>query len=320
MRAAVVRELGAPPEPSDVADPAADGEALVDVLATPLNPIDVAVGAGRFYGGHPELPYVPGCECVGTIRESAVHARGTLVWVHGSGLGVKRDGGLAERLAAPEEALVPLPEGTNPVLAGAVGIAGLAGWLPLAWRVQLRGGETVLVLGATGTVGLVALQAAKLLGAGRVVAAGRSEAALERAVEAGADATVRLDEDDLAARFREACGGDGPDVVVDPLWGEPLAAATEAAARGARLVNIGQSAGPETTIRSADVRGKQLELFGYSNYAAPPEVVAREYLRLVEHAAAGEVRVDVEAVAFERVTDAWRRQAEGAGRKLVVVR
>lgn len=319
MRAAVVRELGAPPEPSEVADPAAGGEALVDVLATPLNPIDVAVGAGRFYGGHPELPYVPGCECVGTIRESGVHAPGTLAWVHGSGLGVKRDGGLAERLAAPEEALVPLPEGTNPVLAGAVGIAGLAGWLPLAWRVQLRGGETVLVLGATGTVGLVALQAAKLLGAGRVVAAGRSEAALERAVEAGADATVRLDESDLAARFREACGGDGPDVVVDPLWGEPLAAATEAAARGARLVNIGQSAGPETTIRSADVRGKQLELFGYSNYAAPPEVVAREYLRLVEHAAAGEVRVDVEAVPFERVAEAWRRQAEGAGRKLVVV-
>jgi NADPH:quinone reductase-like Zn-dependent oxidoreductase len=319
MRAAVVREIGVAPEPADVADPAADGQALVEVLATPLNPIDVAVGAGRFYGGHPEVPYVPGCECVGRVVESAAHGPGTLVWAHGAGLGVKRDGGLAERLAAPDDALVPLPAATDPVLAGAVGIAGLAGWLPLAWRVPVHDGETVLVLGATGTVGLVAVQAAKLLGAGRVVGAGRSPEALQRAAEAGADATVRLEEGDLAGRLRQACGGDGPELVVDPLWGEPLTAATEAAAPGARFVNIGQSAGAETTIRSAAVRGKQLELFGYSNYAAPKDVVAREYLRLLEHAVAGDVTVDVERVPFAELTSAWRRQAEGAGRKLVVV-
>ncbi|MGH3007545.1 MAG: alcohol dehydrogenase catalytic domain-containing protein, partial [Gaiellaceae bacterium] len=158
MRAAVVQELGVPPEPGEVEEPAAgDGETLVEVLVAPLNPIDVAVGAGRFYGGHPPLPYVPGCECVGRLES------GELVWAHGAGLGVKRDGGLAERLAAPAQALLPLPEGTDPVGAGALGIAGLAGWLPLAWRAPLRGGETVLVLGATGTVGLVAVQAARIL-------------------------------------------------------------------------------------------------------------------------------------------------------------
>jgi NADPH:quinone reductase len=315
MRAALLTELGRPPEPTEVDAPEpGEGEVLVEVAATPLNPIDIAVGAGRFYGGHPELPYVPGNECVGRVSGT-----GELVWVYGRGLGTRRDGGLAELVAAPREALYPVPEGADPALAGAMGIAGLAGWLPVAWRAPVREGETVLVLGATGTVGLVAVQAARLLGAGRVVAAGRREAGLARAKEAGADATVRLDENDLVAAFREACGGEGPSLVVDPIWGEPLRAATEACAAGARIVNVGQSAGPEATITSAAVRGKQLEILGFRIETAGREVIEREYRRLVEHALAGDVRVDVEEVPLEDVADAWGRQNEGAGVKLVVV-
>ena len=315
MRAAVVSELGRPPEPGEAPEPAAgEGEVVVEVFATPLNPIDVNVAAGRFYGGHPDVPFVPGCEAVGRVAGGD-----GLVWVHGEGLGVKRDGVLAERVAVPEGALFPVPAGADPALAGALGIAGLAGWLPLAWRAPVREGETVLVLGATGTVGLVAVQAARVLGAGRVVAAGRNPEALERARAAGADEVVRLDEeDDLVGAFRAACGGEGPTLVVDPLWGAPLAAAVEAAAPGARVVNIGQSAGPETTLASAWVRGKQLEILGYSNFAVPREVLEREYGRLVEAAVAGEITVEVERVPLERVGEAWQRQAEGAGRKLVV--
>jgi NADPH2:quinone reductase len=153
-----------------------------------------------------------------------------------------------------------------------------------------------------------------------VVAAGRNPEALERAKEFGADATVRLDaEDDLVAAFRELCGGEGPTLVVDPLWGEPLAAAVEAAAPEARLVNIGQSAGPETTLASAWVRGKRLELLGYSNFGVPHDVMAAEYRRLVEYAREGEVRLDLERVPLDDVAEAWRRQSEGANRKLVIV-
>ncbi|HSK17222.1 MAG TPA: zinc-binding dehydrogenase, partial [Gaiellaceae bacterium] len=237
---------------------------------------------------------------------------------HGAGMGVRRDGGLAERLSVPEEALVTLPDDTDPVLAGALGIAGLAGWLPVAHRAPVRRGETVLVLGATGTVGLVALQGARLLGAGRLVAAGRRPEALERARRLGADAVVSLESDDLVAAFREACGGEGPDLVVDPVWGPPAAAAARAAAPGARIVNIGQSAGPEATFASADVRGKQLEILGYSNYATPEDVLRREYLRLLRHAQAGDFVVDVETVPLEEAPEGWRRQAEGAGVKIVV--
>jgi NADPH:quinone reductase len=316
MRAAVVSELGRPPELGDVPEPEpGDGEVLLEVAASSLNPIDIAVGAGRFYGGHPPTPYVAGAEAVGRVAGD-----GGLVWAAGSGIGVARNGALAERAAVPEASLTPVPEGAEAEAAVAVGIAGMAGWLPLVWRAPVREGETVLVLGATGTAGLVAVQAARLLGAGRVIAAGRDPERLARAADVGADETVRIGEtEDLARALKRASGGDGPSLVFDPLWGEPLVAALDAAATGARVVNVGQSAGAEATIRSGFVRGKQLDLLGYSNFAVPRDVVRDEYRRLVEHAVAGAIRVDVERVSLDNIAEAWERQAAGAHAKLVVV-
>src|SRR5687767_12485124 len=201
MRAALVTELGRPPQVGEAPEP--EGETL-EVLAAALNPVDYAVAAGRFYGGHPPLPFVPGCECVGRDRS------GRVVWTFGGGLGLARNGTLAER-AATGAVVAEVPEGADPAVAAALGIAGLAGWMPLAWRAPVRADDRVLVLGATGTAGRVAVQTAKLLGAGHVVAAGRDAGRLERALELGADATVPLDGD-----YGE------PTYVFDPLCGEPL--------------------------------------------------------------------------------------------------
>ena len=186
-------------------------------------------------------------------------------------------------------------------------------------RAPVRQGETVLVLGATGTLGAVAVQTAKLLGAGRVVAAGRRPEALERARELGADAVVRLDEvDDLAAAFREACAGVGPSLVIDPLWGAPLVAALEAAAPFARVVQIGQSAGPEATHpvgpRARKVPGHPR----LHDARRPHDVLSSGYGELVENAAAGRIRIDLERMSLENAVEAWRRQREGADAKLVV--
>jgi NADPH:quinone reductase-like Zn-dependent oxidoreductase len=315
VRAALIRELGALPDVGEAPEPEpGQREVVVEVVAAALNPIDVNVGAGRYHGGHPPFPYVPGAEGVGRVTGS-----NRLVWGYGS-LGLKRDGAFAERVAVPEDELVEVPEGADPALAAALGIAGLAGWLPVAWRAPPAGGETVLVLGATGTVGLVAVQAAKALGAGRVVAAGRSEQGLERARSLGADAVVRLGEPSpLADALREACGGEGANVIVDPLWGEPIAAALAAAAPRARIVHLGQSAGPEATLSSAHVRGKQLDLLGHTVFLVPRDELAPEYRRLVEEAIAGRIQLDVERVPLAQVADAWKRQAEGTDRKLVIV-
>ncbi len=311
MKAALIREVGAAPEVGEAAEPS--GEAI-EVLAAPINPIDLAVSRGILATGHPELPYVPGCEAVGSAAD------GRMVWIFGGSLGRTSPGAIAERAPVGDAHAIEVPEGADPALAAGLGIAGLAGWLPFAWRAPLRGGENVLVLGATGSVGLVAVQTAKLLGAARVVAAGRSSAGLARAAECGADETLRLDEvGDLVQAFKGAFGGDGPSYVFDPLWGEPAAAAVKAAVPRATVVNLGQSAGATAELASADVRFKSLSILGHTNFAVPPDELAEHYRRLVSHAVAGDIRFDVERVPLDSVADAWRRQAEGAGTKLVVV-
>jgi NADPH:quinone reductase len=311
MKAAVIRDVGALAEVDDVAEP--DGE-TIEVLAAPINPIDLAVSRGVLATGHPEFPYVPGAEAVGRT------ANGRIVWIFGGSLGRTSQGTIAERATVGDAYTVDVPEGADAAVAAGLGIAGLAGWLPFAWRAPLTGGEDVLVLGATGSVGLVAVQTAKLLGAARVVAAGRSPAGLERAADLGADATLRLDEhSDLVTAIKEAFGGDGPSYVFDALWGEPGEAAVLAAAPRATIVNLGQLAGATAALSSEAVRFKGLAILGFSVYTVPFDVLAEHYRRLVHHAVAGDIQLDVERVTLDSITDAWRRQADGAGAKLVVV-
>jgi NADPH2:quinone reductase len=305
VRAAQITELGALPIVGDVPAPSPEGREVLDVVAVALNPLDLAIAAGRFYGGHPPLPYVPGCEAV------ARTAAGERVYVFGDGLGISRDGTLSEQTTVAADRLVPVPEGIADAQAVALGIAGLVAWTA-AKRARIGSDDRVLVLGASGASGLVAVQAAKALGAGRVVAAGRDLSKLERARELGADDVVALD-GDLAA----ASGGDGPTVVIDPLWGEPIAAAVGAAARGARIVHYGQSAGPETTLTSAAVRSKELELIGVSNFSRTREELEQLYTELCGEAATGRIVIDVETFALDDADEAWRRQQAGA--KSVVV-
>jgi NADPH2:quinone reductase len=311
VKAALIGEVGALPDVADVDTP--DGD-VVDVLAAPINPIDLAVSRGILATGHPELPYIPGCEAVGRTSD------GRTVWIFGGSLGRTTNGAMAERAALGDADAIEVPDGADPALAAALGIAGLAGWLPFAWRAPLQGGENVLVLGATGTVGLVAVQAARLLGAARVVAAGRSPGGLERALSVGADAAIRLDEtDDLVTAFKEAFGGAGPSYVFDPLWGAPAAAAVDAAVPRATIVNLGQSAGATSELASAAVRFKSLSILGHTNFAVPLAELTEHYRRLVELAMRGEIRLDLERVALDDAAEAWQRQASGAGTKLVVV-
>jgi len=227
---------------------------------------------------------------------------------------------MAERSVIDPATAIPLPDGLDEGLALACGIAGLAGWLALEHRARLREGETVLVLGASGMVGQIAVQAARLQGAARVVGAARSEDGLELARAAGADATVRLGDDveAMTAAIGEAAGGD-LHVVVDPVWGPPALAALRAASTGARVVQLGQSAAAEVSLTSAIVRGKALALLGHTNFAVPADVRRAAYERLTAHAARGELAVEVERVGLDDVAAAWERQRSSPRRKLVVV-
>ncbi|HEU4702345.1 MAG TPA: zinc-binding dehydrogenase [Conexibacter sp.] len=315
MHAAVLHAYGATPVYEPFEEPVAgSGQLVVEVTAAGVNPVDVRKASGTFVSGPPPLPSVVGSEGVGRVAGD-----GRRVYF---GASVAPHGAFAERTLVGEEEPVELPDALDDGVAVALGVSGLAAWLPLAWRAQLRPGETVLVLGATGIVGQLAVQAARLLGAGRVVAAGRDPATLERARALGADATEELgagvEGAQLTAAFREAAGGD-VDVVHDPLWGPPAAAAIEALGVEGRLVQLGQSAGAQATLVSAPIRGRHLDVRGYLNYLVPPDVRRDAYRTLVEHAVAGRLAVEVEPMPLAQVGEAWERVQRSAHRKLVLV-
>jgi NADPH:quinone reductase len=317
MRAAVVEAVGSPPRPAEVDDPVAgDGSALVDVAAASLNPVEIRVAAGR-HAKRAEPPYVPGTEGAGTVVESARLAPGTRVRFESAALpGFGAQGTLAERAAVPEESLVELRDDIDDDLAAGLGVVGITALLALE-RAGPTGGERVLVLGATGAVGQMAVQLAKLMGAGRVVGAGRSVERLGRVRELGADEVVQLSDGDLTEAFEQAAGGQ-LDVVIDPLWGKPAMAALRALATEGRLVNVGQSAGADVRLPLEVVRNRQGAIHAISSGWTGLEPKAAAYRRVSEHVAAGRLSVDRDVVPLDEVASAWERQEASPGRKLVI--
>ena len=286
-----MHELGGVPLVDDVDAP--EGPNVVAVAAAGLNPVDVAIGSGRFYGGSPETPYVIGSEAVGKAPD------GRRVWF-------RTNGAVAEQAAASPEQTFEIPQGVDDATALACGIAGITGWLAVSWRAQVTADDTVLVLGASGTVGTAAVQGAKLLGAKRVVGAARRT---ENVPEA-ADETVELSG---SYELPEAT------VVIDVLWGEPAARALESAAHGVRFVQLGQSAGPSASLQSGWIRGRMMNILGFSLFSTAPDVIAEGYRELCEHARNGRVGFKVETFALDDVAEAWQRQASGSpGSKIVV--
>lgn len=321
-RAAVLRRHGTAPELEDRAAPSATpGQVLVEVAAVPITPLDVLCASGTSYFGAPALPYVPGVQGVGTVRSSDVLPTGTPVWFATPAGTAPGDGSLATVVSVPGTDVVPLEHDVPPVLVAALGLSAVAAERALLGRGAMQAGETVVVLGAGGVVGQVAVQLAVLHGAGRVVAGCRSDAAAERAQRSGASAVVRLDTDDVAdltRRFVDACEG-AAHLVVDPLFGVPATAAAAALSPGGRLVNLGSSAGATASFDSAVLRSRELSVLGYTNTALTVEQRRDALAVVVGHAAAGELTVDHDVVALADVAQAWRRQAQGrADRRLVV--
>ncbi|MBV8754013.1 MAG: zinc-binding dehydrogenase, partial [Hyphomicrobiales bacterium] len=212
-----------------------------------------------------------------------------------------------------------VPDGVADDVAAALGNAGLAAWLSLSWRARLRPGERVLILGATGVSGLIAVTAAKRLGAGRIVAAGRNHDALARAKRLGADATVDLAAaSDLAAAYRDAAGGD-IDVVVDMVFGAPGEAALDVLALHGRFLHIGSMAGQSMTLRGGPIRRTCADVLGFAYYHPPIEVQAQAYAELCRLAVAGEIEIDIETRPLAEIAAAWDARAAGNRRRQVLI-
>jgi NADPH:quinone reductase-like Zn-dependent oxidoreductase len=300
MRAAVLEEVGQPPVVRDFDDP--DGDAVVTVRLAGCNPVDLALASGQL--GDPDTPKVVGKEGLGLTAD------GRRVYFDSP---PSPFGSWAQRSKVDPNKLYPVPDGIDDDLAVALGIAGLAAWLPLTRHADVQG-RNVLILGATGVVGHIAVQAAKLLYAARVVAAGRDPDALEKTRDLGADAIVRLDDDTPFPLSREA--GDGYDVVIDTVYGDPFLAALDAAAPGATLVTIGQGAGPSADVPFRKLAGRTH--VGHMNDLMPPDVVRAAYQELTEHAAEGRIRVETTRYGLDEAQRAWQAQSEGPHVKIGV--
>lgn len=321
MKAAVLHELGKVPQYEEFPDPAVqENEIVVEVRAAALKPIDRQMATGSHYASARNLPVVCGTDGIGLLED------GRRIFFAGPR---PPYGAMAERTVIPKPRCVPIPDAVDDVTAAAIFNPGLSAWGALVWRAQLAAGENVLILGATGVTGKLAIQTAKLLGARRVVAAGRNDSVLSTLHGLGADATIRLGQSskELSENFAHEAGESGFDVVVDLLWGIPteafLASMTRSdfkpAASRTRLVEVGESAGKVISLPAAVLRSSRLEILGAGSGSAPasPEMWGDAIRNLLANVAAGKIRIETERVRLEDVDEAWSREVHG--RRVVLI-
>ena len=313
MNAAVVRSYDAPPSYTTFEDPVAgEGELLVSVTAAGLHPIVKSLANGTHYGSTGVFPFVPGVDGVGRLED------GRRVY-----FGVVRPpfGSFAAQAVTGVSMCVQLPNGLPDEVAAGLANPGMSSWAALTARAKFVDGENVLILGATGSAGRLAVQIAKRMGARRVVAVGRNPEALEKLKALGADETISLElgRDEQVAAFRKEIVGDGVDVVLDYLWGAPAEAVLAAiaqkglshAAPRIRFVQIGNSAGPTISLAGATLRSSGVELLGSGFGSASMTEIFAAIGEMFKEAAKTPFVNEVKTVALKDVGALWAAKEEG---------
>lgn len=287
--------------PAELPDPVPGaGEVLVEVACCDVNFPDVLVVEGR-YQVKPPLPFVPGKAAAGTI---AALGPGVAEGRLGERVLVLVEyGAFAEKLAAPAALALPIPDGISFETAAAIGLVGQTAWFALTDRAGFEPGERVLVLGASGGVGMATVQLAKAMGAGQVLAGARGTEKLALAGSFGADATLDLAAENLAESLRSqvkaATGGAGVDIVIDPVGGEATQAALRCLAWRGRLVVIGFAAGGIPAIRANYLLVKNIAVSGlqWSDYRdRRPDWMARAQTEIFAQVLAGRLQPHISAV------------------------
>ncbi|MEV1175655.1 zinc-binding alcohol dehydrogenase family protein [Nonomuraea sp. NPDC049784] len=296
MHAAVIPASEAPPVYREHPDPAPrhGDELAVEVLAAGLHHLTRAKANGSHYSSNGMYPLVPGVD--GVVRDQEGNLR--YVALDDTSLGT-----FADRTLIDPRRSVILPDGIDPVRIAAAMNPAMSSWVALRRRVDFHSGQRVLVLGATGNAGRMAVQIAKLFGAAQVIAAGRNTTRLKALTALGADETITFDQIGHAADV---------DVVIDYVWGQPAAAAmmamlTARADRTAPLtwIQIGSIAGQTAPIPSAALRSARLQIVGSGIGSVPARDFLAELPELASAVAEGAIDVRARAVPLAQVAQAW---------------
>jgi NADPH:quinone reductase-like Zn-dependent oxidoreductase len=315
MKAAVVRAVDQAPRYETFTLPENGEGVLVDVIASALSPRVRSGASGQHYTSNGVLPLVPGIDGVGRLPD------GRRIYFLAADDTI---GTMAEKAFADARLAVPLPENVSaPVIAAAM-IPAISSWVALTKRASLVPGQSVLVLGATGTAGQLAVQIAKQLGAGRVVAAGRDPEALGRVHDLGADDSVRLtgtkaDGDSVAAAASEV------DIVLDYLWGSVTTAVMpalcrrrQAESRALNWVLIGSTAGDDISLSSVLLRKRNLYVLGSGQGATSTAEMFSVSPEIVAAFAAGKLQLQIREVPLASVEQQWSTKSP-SGERLVFV-
>lgn len=311
MKAAVITSFDQPPRYGDFAEPLAKGrgEMPVSVLAAALHHLTMAKATGKHYSGTAALPIVPGSDGVGR------DADGRLRYFV---LDDTPFGSLAERtIIDPKRSLV-LPRGCDPIVIAAAMNPAMAAWLALRCRVPFKKKQQVLILGATGNAGTMAVQIARLLGASRIIASGRDERRLGKLAALGASDVVVLDDPRLGELARDV------DVVLDFVWGEISARVMDRVVRSRAdrsqvltWIEVGSMAGASSPIAGDLLRASRLQIVGSGIGSVPGREIVRELPALVKEIARGTLRIEAKAIPLRDVDRAWREAACSAERIVV---
>ncbi len=305
MKAAIVTKPNQTPIYDDFRDPAPqDGYQLITVTASALFPLTKVRAAGSHYSSSGMFPMVVGVDGVGYTQS------GQRVYFC---MPETPFGGMAETTLVPAENCVAVPDGLADVKAAALANPGMSSVAALKTRAGLRPGDIVVVNGATGTAGTMAVQLAKYLGAGKVIATGRDASALQWVAGLGADVTISLlnNPQDVQDSLVEQISGDGVDVILDYLWGqsaETLLAAigrTRGIARPIRYVSIGGVSAQEITLPSAVLRGAPLALMGSGIGSAPWEDLISAVGDVLHAALPAQLHIDTTTVPLTDVNETW---------------
>lgn len=285
---------------------------MIKMRAAALTNLDVLTAEGRHYFSPQHFPAIAGNEGVGDLPSGERRYFPVTSFV-------RPYGSFAEFAVANPAASLPIADTISDAHAAALGNAGLAGWLPLSWQAKIQPGEKVTILGATGTTGLIAVAAARMLGAGRVVAAGRNISALEKAKELGASAVVQLDQEaDLAGALKEASAG-GTDIILDYLNGPATSAALGDLNLGGRLIQIGSALGPTMEISAQLIRKLSASVMGFGYYHAPVAAQREAYLALCQAAGHGKIPLTFATLPLSQLSEAWKCQKAGSPTRLVLM-
>ncbi|MFI5152683.1 MAG: zinc-binding alcohol dehydrogenase family protein [Chitinophagales bacterium] len=319
MKAAVIHKFGDTPKYQDFPDPiAGQGEKLIEVKASALENLDKMLAAGTHYASRqmlPEFPVIVGHGGIGTTEDGQLVGFGKMHFPYGS---------FAEKTIAGY--IMPISSEIDPALAAALPASVLTSYLPLKYSAKFESGETLLINGATGFSGRIAIQLAKMLGAGRVVGTGRNETSWQTLKNLGADAFIDLKQSDekILKNIQKEAGENGYDVVIDFIWGHPAELIMKSIIpseiglpkKRIRYVHVGEKAGSFISLSGEMLRTSGLEIYGAANISR--EELSESVKLVWDWIKENKFQADIEQVPLADIEKAWMRN-DLDGKRIVIV-